>query len=472
MLRFAPTGRIAPWGARPIRIRLGQDGSENAPGTYIPTLGTRLSKVPVDVIRNRHLLALLADENGNVPDVRPSESWRMSEAYKDSGLADWSDSDYAALVAVLKEPAEQELQDIALIDGFFGYEKEGKFTINNLYGTPSSIREIICGENKHPQIAELASKFMGIPKGAKLLAGNPFFCTPPQEMPKPTSMYIYIGPVGGSYLNPWRTEVYPSFFGIDPSLPWEDVKGPVLRTVAFLEALVDYPFPPPLDIRPQYWYAKVQPDIRKFIAQDIIVVPALARMWITLAIGTNLNDLSAQIIHDMERQARHHKRTVIISKIMIAATFAVITVALGYALAPLIEPLINAGIPITSAKVAGAMTSAVQKVLSAQEAKSAAEDMKKMAQAIEADAPAYAAELDKVGDTFNFMGEQIQGLSQEDLDAVKEENLTEGPEVSSQEVGTQYDAEPSTWLSRNAIYVGGGAAAAGILAVILASVLH
>lgn len=371
----------------------------------------------------------------------------------------WTEGDFKALAAVANDPTEDELEDLALIDGFFKGSPaytDGSTIVREGWTNPQTKRlslRAMCGGKP-----DMQSNYPGSDaerdawQFAKKYAANPFFCAPAQNIPKPRTMSFFLQPFWG----------LAKYFDINPELPWEEVKPVVLRAIAMLEALMDYPFPSPIDIRPQYWYQAAQSDINKFIRQDIVITKPLARLWVTCSLvnegPTGIASLSAYIMHDMERDARHRARIEIVQKVAMAATFAVLTLGLGYALAPLIAPLVSAGIPITTEAVSGAVISGVQKALTAKEAKDAAETMDKVGKLFEVDNAAFAQEAYKVRDTFNYMGEAMSDLTDEQKAAI--DQVKSSPEYSSSEVGEQYDVEPSSWPTQKKILIGGGIAAA------------
>lgn len=453
-MKFDPFGRSRLWNAHARGRGLGQAAVEEGPEIITSdmiagALPNRLSEVPVWIILSRRKLAVRIFG----PDMKVSTDtsfMTQSEVLSRSGgvylFKDWTEQDMAAMAAVANDPTEDELQDLALVDGYFAGTQYAKKL--DSYTRPGSMFD--------PGAKEISfSSYCSDPKYSK----NPFFCQPAQKYDKPRTMSLV-------FMDAWLANSgrYSDYFGIDPNLPWEEVKPVMLRAIAVMDALKDYPFPPPIDIRPQYWYVSTKGDINKFIRQDIIVTRDLARIWITMAIVNNYNAVAAWIVHDLEKEARDDKRMAVIKAIGMGAAFAIITAGLGYALAPVIAPLVSAGVPVTADAVASGIMSGVQQALSADQKKQLADDMDKVGKMFDADAPAFAAEAYKVRDTFSYLGEAMSELTDEQKEAINQ--ARQSPEYGASEVGEQYDVEPSNWPLQKKLMIGGGIAAAGVATIL------
>jgi hypothetical protein len=439
------------------RPRLGQQ--EILPEMIAPRVPNRLDELTVDRILQRHLMLILTDGAGNIPASRPSyrDVYLRGKNFKDlydATLRDWSDQDYATLVAIFRDPTEDELKDLALIDEFF---RVGRRSYMKVYAYPDSTEERLRGSACSTQPGGIFGA--QLPGVHQALIGNPFFCPGIHEIPLPKSMYAFL-----RYPEPG----YPKYFGIRNDLPWEEVKGPVLRSIAVLDALVNYPFPSPISLMPSYWYAypEVHEAAKTFIHQDIIINRALARLWITFAIigdgGSVYNNVSARIIHDLEKEARDAKRMAIIRGIGLAAVFAIITAGLGAALAPAIAAIVPAGVPLTGATVASAITSGVKQAMTYQEKKDATDALEKISDLFAQSDPAFAAEASKLAETFGFLGEKVKELTAEGLEAAAEgkrakDDLSDVPEDPA--------APPPNYGLTTNLLVGGGVAAAGVAAL-------
>jgi hypothetical protein len=421
----------------------------------------RLYEVPVWIILSRRKLAArILGSDGKVS--TDTSFMAQAEALARTGQVylykNWTAQDLATMAAVANDPTEDELQDLALIDGYFSGTKYAYML--DSYTRPASMsaprKEEIsfisyCSTPTHLLNPRLAG-----------MSKNPFFCQPAQKYDTPRTM-ISVWSV------PWPG-VYNDYFGINPTLPWEEVKPVMLRAIAVMDALKDYPFPPPIDIRPQYWYVSTKSDINTFVRQDIIVTRNLARIWITMAIINNYASVAAWIVHDLEKEARDDKRMAVIKAVGMAAAFAILTAGLGSLLAPVIAPLVSAGIPITAEAVASGIMTGVQQAISADQKKQMADQMDKIGKMFEADAPAFAAEAYKVRDTFSYLGEAMSELTEEQQAAI--DQVKQNPEYSASEVGEQYDVEPSNWPVQKKLLIGGGIAAAGVAAILTIGLLR
>ena len=463
-MRFDLFGRARLWNTHGLGQATAKEEPEIITSDMIAgAVPNRLSEVPVWIILSRHFLSIRVFGPDGKVDTDTSfmpQAERMTSPYTKYYFRNWTQQDLAALAAVANDPTEEELQDLALIDGYFaGYGRQ----LRDVPNCGGMMNPCGPGVEKTTDIMKriCSSTPYGPGANAKYIK-NPFFCGTAQKIviPKTMNMVWNFGWSGG----------YTDYFGIDPSKPWEEVKPVLLRAIAVMEALKDYPFPPPIDIRPQYWYVSTQADIKKFIRQDIIVTRDLARIWITMAIVNNYEPVSAWIIHDLEKSARRAKRMEVIKAVGMGAAFAIFTAGLGYALAPAIAPLVSAGIPITADAVASGVMAGVQQAISADQKKQIAENMDKIGQLFATDAPRFAEEAYKVRDTFSYLGEAMSELTDEQKAAIEEGKTNK--EYSAQEVGEQYDVDPSNWPLQKKLLIGGGiAAGAGVLGVILISIL-
>lgn len=515
-MKFDPFGRSRLWSVHKKRSLGDAEALQDVVTSEMiaSSVPNRLAEVPVKTILARHRLRYRMF--GDDAKVSMDTSW-MATAEKAASennqiyvFKDWTEDDFKALAAVANDPTEEELRDLAFIDGFWSnspYYYLGEmvpsgslfsgFGIVKLRDMCSGIPDIplteqqaieqggwgtpfnLIGQRRPPDPDTAAYAF------AQKYAANPFFCGKADVMPVPRTLTPEVIQRGSGFLHvrvpsaifptglttyTRREAGYPEFFGIDVNLPWEEVKGQALRSVAMLDALVDYPFPPPIDIRPQYWYATFTEDMKNFLRQDIVVNRALARLWITVATVNKYNDIAAWIMHDIEKQARDDKRDKLIQTIALGATFAVITLGLGYALAPLLAPLATAGIPVTGSTVASAITSGVQQAMTAEQKKDAAKAMEDVAKLFAADAPAFSKEALAARDTFGYLGEALTELTEEQKAAI--DQVKNSPEYSASEVGEQYDAEPSNWPLQKKLMIGGGIAAAGVAAILTIGLLR
>ncbi len=489
MFALDPFGQRVFTAARPtralrgMRVFMGQTPEalppEILPEMIAPEVRNRLAEVPVDIIRSRRQLLLVADAGGRMPATLDEALKRVyvprGQAQKqleekggtrDVPISSWNKDDYAFLVAVNADPTEEELRDTALIDGLwtpqrFGVQRGRPGLMDALAavacgtahteGIPREVVQAFSGERGGPPWLQQR----GMPRGAATpFAGNPFICGKPQKIPFPQSMWHY-------------GDRIPQYFGLNGRLPWEEIKGPALRTIAMLDALVDYPFPPPISVMPQFWYEAVKGQMQEFVHQDIIINRALARLWITMAVIENYESLSARIIHELKQKAKRQKRKKLVTTIALGITLAVIGVGLAAAFAAII-PAAGA---VTAAAASEAVTNAVQLALSAEEKKKAAQDMEKVAKQFEADAPRFAEEARKAAQMLDYQAAQEAAAAAptlEEAEAIAEGGVEKevGPEDTG---GPLLDVPPpAEGPSRETLHIGGGVvAAAGTAAALL-----
>jgi hypothetical protein len=474
-----PVVNLGSAGLRMSRF-LGQPAAPAPP----PGQPNRLALIPVDMIRDRNVLLWIADRDGSVPDDPKAAKHQLRRIFEAIGRAMsglggrawgvptpvllWNDEDMRILLQVANGPTADEIRDLALVDAFFGREERdgrgGDLT--------KLIAPLACTGGQLPRTSDdpalrrlfhepgerrISLAWMATPRRNQptTIASNPFFCTPATQVQVPSP---------GSLLRVNLRE----FFAIDSREEWGDVRMTLDNSLAFLTALVDYPFPSPISVMPGVWFGHVQGNIREFVHQDLFITPPLARLWVTLAVVTKYNDASAEIVHKLKRDAKRKKRKELIRKIALAATFAVITAGLALALAPLVAPLVAAGIPLSASTVAGGVTGVIQYAMNEQDRKQAAEDLEKVAEQFERDDPAFAAEARKAAETIDYLAaatKRAAELTQEETDAIREGD-TES-EYTPQEVGYFPDESHEPGLSTETLIVGGGIAA-GAAALLVA----
>lgn len=464
---------------------------EILPEMIAPMVRNRLAEVPVDVVRSRRQLLLVAGADGRMPatlDDALAAVWSpkgsLAQKFVGEGsqqdpapIQGWSRDDYAALVSVYSDPAEEELEDLALIDGFWAPKAQRPIGWKGRGAVPlmDALVDAGCGRQAEREGSVLdlfaiqaVGRFeRGAPppwmpaptsrtrwgRGAAAppspFAGNPFFCGQPQAVNVPRTM--------GAFES--RPEGIPGYFGIDSSLPWEEVKGTVLRSIAVMDALSDYPFPPPINVMPQVWYMAVQDKARGLVRQDIVVDRSLVRLWATMAVIESYNDVSQRIVHKLKQEAKRKRRKGIIRAVAIGVALTVVSFGLAAAFAAII-PAITA---ITATAAAEAVTAAIGVAISAEDRKKAAQEMEKTAKQFEKDAPAFAAEARKAAQILDYQAAQEAAaapLTQEELEAIAEGEVEK--EVSPEDTGGPLlDVPPDEpGPSLETLLIGGGVAAA------------
>jgi hypothetical protein len=392
--------------------------------------------------------------------------------------------DKAVLEAVRRNPTQEELEDLSVIDSFYlhdphfgldpsmGRVPEGFIPSQLLPCTPADERMKYLDrepKGKGPPLPQwfwkqqreakaAADALTDMEKALPDLSKDPFFCTKPIAIPGNQYIQQFFGRGG--------------YFGIDESKPWGAERVPVWNSISFLGGLDGYPAPRPIPAMPGAWYNAIRADSAKFVHTGLILNPALARFWITLETLQVYDSVSNQIIAELKRQAKKKKRQALIQGIVIAVAGTILTFGLAAAIAPAIAAI---GI---AAATAGTVASAVattavqvgQMELAAQEKRQAAKDLEKISKQFEAGDAGYAAEMDKAAQILDYEAaqeERAAKMSQEEIDA-----LTEGgpAEIGPEDVGGVHDFKPEQYSTgpSTALLVGGGlVAAAGAGALLL-----
>lgn len=366
----------------------------------------------------------------------------------------WPDDIYDALVAVANNPTPEEIEDLSLIDRFFYGPVPTKFTTQRQRQAAPFGMEVCVLSPKQMRAGAGYPLFNAFLYNRDVLIpfkDRPFFCPPSFQMPQPVTFFV------------WKDQLA-RYFGISPRREWGEAELAVRNTVAFLQALVDYPFPRPIGAMPGVWYHMLRSDIQKYVNDDMIETVPLSRMWITIATVETYPDVSAKIIRELKEKAKRQKRKALLKKIALGLTFAVIGAGVGAALVEIIP----AGVPIAAGDIASATTQAIQTGIDKEDRKKVAESLEKTAKLFEQDDPRFAEELRKTAETFDYLGSQAErakDLSEEEAEAVVEGETER--EIGADTHGMNLDFYPED-SPLTGLLIGGGvaAAAAGLFAVL------
>ena len=356
------------------------------------------------------------------------------------------------LFEVSKNPTDEELKDLATIDNLFS---------ENFYGNTTTTNEV-CYYAKHgypkrrrnepppPVTGESALVGHFYSPGAQQLGfGVPhpqqqpqapdapflkdkFWCPDPDNM-GPSIFRSYF-PLMGQY---WS---FAGMFGIDTSKTWGEVKLATQNGLTMLNVKQSYPLPPPLDMAPEYvWQVAAGPHLVEMANIGAKVDPEVFRAWYTMAVLVAYDGAANHIIEVQKKKAKKAKRKAIIK----AVAFIIAGIVLSFIVPGIIAAAISA------------IKSAIDMYIAAKERAAAAKALADSAKMFEADAPAYAAELQKTADMMDF------AAAQEAADAP----LTPEQLAAIQEVKDNPD--PSVTPSTGSMIVG-GVAATGIVATLIA----
>lgn len=357
----------------------------------------------------------------------------------------WLTDAEANLIGVIAaDPSSEDLDDLRLIDGFFGivpggnqYQSERALTrslcdiMNGKAnatpyrggGTLSTAQAIYAWLNyKPPGRAWYGSTLTNASADElEAIRSNPFFCGRPTEFPE----VVY----GLDKAN------YAGWFDIDPNQAWGTVKQQVQNAITVMNVVGSYPFPPPLDLKDDaaFWILSIS-DIREIVHTPVQVDPEAVRYWITMTILANYVAWSDRIAEDAKKKAKKAKRKMI----MTVVALAVASIVAAFLL------------PAVIALAASAIQTAVTTYVDAQKRRKAAQEMANASKMFADDAPAFSKEVDHAA---AMLDEQA---------AAQEAALKPSPEVQAAIDEVKAETGPA-WGT--ILPVGGGIAAAGLVAL-------
>lgn len=418
-----------------------------------------LSSLSIKAIQNRVLatdpLLRLQALLGNLPRARGGGFGRgvqLPPPFGGTGLGPaltlpeipWLTDAEANLIRVIAaESSSEDLDDLSLIDGFFGvpvgadpYSRElpltrdlcdimkGKANATPYRGGALSTAQAIWAwlDYAPPGRAFWGSHTTNASESEREgIRTNPFFCGRPTEFPR----VVYGLPEAD----------YAGWFDIDPNQAWGTVKQQVKNAITVMEVVGSYPFPPPLDLKDDaaFWILAIS-DIREIVHTPALVDPEAVRYWITMTILANYVAWSDRIAEDAKKKAKKAKRKMI----MTVVALAVASIVAAFLL------------PAVIALAASAIQTAVTTYVDAQKRRKAAQEMANASKMFADDAPAFSKEVDHAA---AMLDEQA---------AAQEAALKPSPEVQAAIDEVKAETGPA-WGT--ILPVGGGIAAAGLVAL-------
>lgn len=391
-------------------------------------------------------------------------------------INDWTSEERDLLEQVAANPSQEELDDLAMIDTFFGgmYCKGTECYRGTPYQGQLTVLQIMClkpdwtkAERYFRYYADHSGYFEGIPPWQgqeyneyqvrlKAAVSDPFYCSPW---------------IGGPILPGWlpsKSKAGTKFgisseFNLDVSKSWREIRLPLQNAVVFMTVMKSYPFPSPISIMPQYWFSRVIDDVRNLVHQSVLIPPDLVKFWATMSIVSSYNEVSKAIQDELRRRAE---------KEFIINIFKNILIGVGISLGIGIVSAGIAGLIGLSADIVGKVLTGVNETvnqfLSEQEKREAAQEMAKVAQQFQETDSAFAKEVQDAADYLErSAAEEVRAMppTPEELADMKERRrIAEGLPPTG---GAFYDVPPPG--APDLLPVVGGVAAVGILAIILSS---
>ncbi len=359
-------------------------------------------------------------------------------------VPEFSPGEKATILALAADPSSEVLDDLSLIDGFFGVLPSAEQYQQAEEAFTPELCSIMNGRsgggwmgrgNPTYSAAQMVAAWMNyVPTGRgavrhvstdeiEAIRSNPFYCGTAQSFPE----VVY----GSDKRN------YAAWFNIDPNQTWGQVKVQVHNAVTVMGVVAGYPFPPPIDMEKAapFWILSIG-DIQEIVRSPLPVDPEVVRVWITLQVLANYSAWVDRIAKDQKKKAKKAKRKAIMT-------------AVGLALASIVAAFI---LPAMIALIVSAIKTAVTVYIDAQKRKKAAEEMAKASKMFAADAPAFSKEIDHAN---SLIDEQA---------AKQAAAAPPSPEVQAAITEVQAETGPDL---KTILPVGGGIAAAGLAAFLI-----
>lgn len=358
------------------------------------------------------------------------------------------------LFEVSKNPTADELEDLATIDNLFSQNFVDSYTTTNevcFYANPkhresfgfskfAAQPKAVTGESAlmdflHPPPVQNPGRWYKPPPLPDLsFMGDKFWC-PDLNTLGPTIFQAYLPEVG-------KYTSFAAMFGIDTTKTWGDVKLATQNGLTMLKVKASYPLPPPTDMAADYtWNAAAAPHTAEIANLGVLTDPESFRVWYTMAVLENYDAVTDAIIAEQKRKAKKAKRKAILK----AVAFTIAGIVLAFI------------VPAIIAAAASAIKAAVTAYIDAKKRAEAAKAMSEAAKMFEADAPAFAKEVQNAADVMDeaaAMEAANQPLTPEQIEAIQE--VKDNPEP-----GQESTTNAGTLLV-------GGVAATGIAAGLIA----
>lgn len=344
------------------------------------------------------------------------------------------------LFEVSKNPSEEELKDLALIDEYFNTDFSPTFTTtaevcywasqppgffqmkSERYRGPAYRGPDPAEENLiwhlNPGRMERGGAWTGRQRGPKAdisFLQDKFFCTDPKKE--------------------FGAEGFSAQFGIDTTKAWGETKLSTQNGITMLAVKKDYPWPPPIGTHPNFLWRRLLPLLPKIANIGMRLDPEAFKAWLTMATLEHYDSVTDEIIAYEKKKAKKKKRNAIIK----AVAFAIAGLVLSFILPAILAAAVNA------------IKTAVELYIDVKERKKAAKALADAARMFREDAPKFADEVQKTADMMDSAAAQEQAaqpLTPEQLEAVQE--------VEAETPGTP-----------TGTYVIGGVAATGLIAALV-----
>ena len=353
----------------------------------------------------------------------------------------WTEEEMEDVSTAAAAPNNEELQDVALIDSLYKWPLGGTIPQKIIYWGGGGgkvvervLDEIVCGRE------------WGIRRGyVGPGVDDPFYCS------------------GASQEGYFRFRGWPTtavYFGLKPDETWGDQRLATHNAKVFSDELRTYPFPGPIPLAPGFWYEANRKKLAEFVNSGLIFDEFLARLFITGLVVDTITAVSEQIISWAEKRAKKKQKWAII-RIAGAVALGIIFSA---ALAPALASILPAGVPISGATAASAITSFAQDKFTEAELERMSKELEEAAKIFEVNDPAFAEQLRIANSTLGYIGGELE-TSADTLSQMDEQ--AQNPPPTPDEFGVNTEYPESSPLQKALLGAGAGVGVAGLLLFLL-----
>ncbi len=351
-------------------------------------LSNRLLDLPTQLLMDRYQIVFDKYDAGNAEKTVDwaQKSDRSARLWPLPG--DFTQEQVDILQAVRANPRPDELHDLAMIDSVL------------LGPQVRDARDWLCGYPRDQGNWTYTPLYREFMYDTASIRGNPFFCPPG----------IVFHPLGLPRAAPSLGYGQRSYLQLEFDGAWRDNKTQIRNAYLLFKVLNTYPFPNPIPVMPAAWYN--DPGIHTFLI-GVITEPLSAneesairylQMKITWATIVTLEAVAAVIVDELKSEMEHQLRMDLVNAVAIAIGITILTAGAAAALsAALPSVTLPGGLTVTTATAVEAFGTFVQSYMTEQKQEEVAEELAEMAELFRPDNPAFAAHLDTLSKTLEYL---------------------------------------------------------------------
>jgi hypothetical protein len=323
-----------------------------------------------------------------------------------------TDVEKQTLIEISQNPTDEELKDLTTIDSVFSQDFEG-----NGYSTTLEVCYLISAD-RPIYWGRTGGLYLNVPyRGVSLKVIDPNGQAKDRglvhliyNLMHPLEQFSYLNYRGGQAKNPmdlsfkddkfyctdtksWGSDTpISTMFGIDSKRTWGEVKQAVQNALIIVDVHSKYPFPPPVDTRPELFWKYASKDLPKMANISGRVDPEAVRFWMTLAALQYYDAMSTQIQQEAAAAAAAaRRRGWLISIISLIAS--------------IIVPFLLPAVLVSAIAV---IKTVITTIIDVNQRKAAAKALADTSKLFAKDAPAFAAEVQKTADMMDSQAAQEQ----------------------------------------------------------------